>query len=232
MRALLAALVALVGLLGAAAGAAISFGVAYALLHGAEANALVWAVTAVFLCLFGIPAGAVAAVLLWRRLFPEAFRRQRETRFRDRTGIGIVVVLIALLTSYYALSAVFLSSPSASTSEPIAGHLCKKPGVRYAGKTAQGAKVCFTLTTDQSKWLEIAFTFVRASGCPHNAGDPPFPHVVGSTYMEGENELTATGQITAPNFTATIRDAGASGVLEDQSVCAGKTFKWSAHRAP
>jgi Tol biopolymer transport system component len=109
------------------------------------------------------------------------------------------------------------------------GKLCKKPGIRFAGTTAQGAEVCFTLTPDRSKWVEIGFRFVRASRCPHTTGTT---YTTGKTYYEGRDPLTRPGRITAPGFTATIHGARASGVLEDSETCKGKTFKWSARRAP
>src|SRR5439155_13850346 len=103
--------------------------------------------------------------------------------------------------------------------------LCKKPGIRYAGTTAEGAEVCFTLTLDRSKWVEIGFRFVPASGCPHMT--------TGEKYDESGDLLTGRrGRITAPGFTATIRGARASGVLEESKICGGKTFKWSARRVP
>src|SRR5206468_199907 len=105
---------------------------------------------------------------------------------------------------------------------PKAGELCKKPGIRYAGKTAEGAEVCFTLTPDGSKWVEIGFKFVRASGCPDST--------TGRTHYEGREPLAGPGRLTTDGFTATIRRTRASGVLEDSEVCAGKRFKWSARR--
>ena len=59
--------------------------------------------------------------------------------------------------------------------------LCKKRGVRYKGETAEGAKVCFTLTVDRASWLEIGFTFTRASNCPG--------HVTGRKQIEGPTPL-------------------------------------------
>lgn len=101
---------------------------------------------------------------------------------------------------------------------------CKREGIRYAGTTAEGAKVCFTLTPDRGAWLEIVFSFVRASGCPQIA--------TGTASLEGPTQLDAPGRIEIPgSFTATIRVASASGVLEDSHICGSKQFEWSAHRA-
>jgi hypothetical protein len=102
--------------------------------------------------------------------------------------------------------------------------LCSKRGIRYAGSSAQGSKVCFTLTPDRNKWVEIGFTFVRASGCP-TAG-------TGDVHIDGPVELTGPGRITAPGFAATIRGSRASGVLADARICGGKRFRWSARRSP
>ena len=50
-------------------------------------------------------------------------------------------------------------------------------------------------------------------------------------YYEGQEALTGPGRFTIPGFTATIRGARATGVLEDSKVCGIKTFKWTARRA-
>jgi len=117
--------------------------------------------------------------------------------------------------------------PAAAAARPASalGKLCKKPGIRYAGTTPQGTEVCLTLTRDSSKWLEIGFRFVPASGCPH-AG------ATGMSYYEGSEPLTTPERISVRGFTATIQGAQAEGVLEDSTVCGNKTFKWTAHRAP
>jgi hypothetical protein len=112
--------------------------------------------------------------------------------------------------------------PAPRTSpEPVAVKLCKKPGIRYAGTTAEGSAVCFTLSSDRSKWLEIGFRF-----------DPANCLGTGEKYYVGPNPLISPGRITVTGFTATIRGARASGVLEESFACRGKTFKWTAHRVP
>lgn len=114
---------------------------------------------------------------------------------------------------------------SKTSPEPDTAELCKEPGIRYTGRTNEGAEVCFTLTSDRSKWVEIGFTFVRASGCPDST-------TAGRAYYEGPEPLVGPGRLAAPGFRATIRGSRASGVLEDSVVCAGKRFRWSAGRAP
>ena len=51
----------LAALAGGIVGAVLAFAATYALLSGQEVNALVWAVTLVFFCVFAIPLGAGAA---------------------------------------------------------------------------------------------------------------------------------------------------------------------------
>jgi len=120
--------------------------------------------------------------------------------------------------------------PSAQTflDEPIEAKLCTKPGIRYAGTTAQGAEVCFTLTQDRRSWVEIGFRFDRASGCAHEGAD----YATGKTYVEGPGALTGPDRITVGGFEATIRGAQASGVLADSEICGDKKFEWTARRTP
>jgi len=56
-----AALVA-AGVVGGIAGVLVALGVTYALLSGEGVDALVWTVTFVFICFFGIPLGVGAAL--------------------------------------------------------------------------------------------------------------------------------------------------------------------------
>jgi hypothetical protein len=120
--------------------------------------------------------------------------------------------------------------PRLPTTFPAPGEkLCRKRGIRYAGTTPQGAKVCFTLTPDRTTWTEIGFTFVRASDCPRKPGETS---KTGNAYIDGPEALTGPGRITVRGFTATIRDPRASGVLEDAQICGSKRFNWSARRAP
>jgi TolB protein len=118
------------------------------------------------------------------------------------------------------------STPAAPQPSSAAGKLCTKTGIRYTGTTPEGAEVCFTLTPDRSKWIEIGFRFVRASGCPHTTGT-----TTGKTYYDGPVPFSHE-RITIPGFTAFIRRARASGTLKDSEVCRSKTFKWNARRAP
>lgn len=107
--------------------------------------------------------------------------------------------------------------------EPESAPLCKKPGIRYLGSTYVGAEVCFTLTRDRSKWVEIGYKFVRASGCPGGR--------TGRSYVEGSPEpLLDSARIRAPGFTATLHGARASGVLGEPDVCGSKSFAWTAQR--
>jgi hypothetical protein len=100
--------------------------------------------------------------------------------------------------------------------------LCKKRGIRYKGETAQGAKVCFTLTANRASWLEIGFTFDRASKCP--------AHVTGRKQIEGPQRLSRPGLLTSAGFRATIHGAGAVGVFSEPEICGNRTFRWTARQ--
>jgi hypothetical protein len=96
---------------------------------------------------------------------------------------------------------------------------CKKPGIRYAGTTAPGVEVCFTLTPDGRTWLEFGFRFVRKSGCPNGPA---------AVYFPGPYEGSGRARIVLEDFTARVRRARASGVIRDPEFCGGKKFDWSA----
>jgi len=73
--------------------------------------------------------------------------------------------------------------------------------------------------------VETAFTFVRASGCPNGA--------LGTVHSDFPATVDPSGRVeNRDGLTATIRVAKASGVFADSEICPGKTFKWTAHRAP
>jgi Tol biopolymer transport system component len=151
----------------------------------------------------------------------------RSIAFINRSDQGIYVMhadgtrMRRLLTGVTTGGGLAWQPSMARRSAPASESICKKPGVRYAGTTREGAEVCFTLTRDRRNWLEIGFRFSRASGCPRTTG---------KTYYEGRAPVTGRGRIALPGFTATIRGAQASGVLEDAEVCGHKTFTWSARR--
>ena len=111
------------------------------------------------------------------------------------------------------------------TSKPSTSKLCKRNGIRYAGTTAQGAEVCFTLTPDGRALVETGFSFIRASGCPDEAE--------GTVHSGYPGAVGPSGRIENPDgLTATIRGASASGVFADQTICKGKKFEFSARRRP
>ncbi len=100
--------------------------------------------------------------------------------------------------------------------------LCTQEGIHYAGRTADDADVCFTLTADRSAWVEIGFAFMPASGCSldtpaavHRQKPEPVP-------------LDASGRIEAAGFSGTIRGETATGVFFDGPTCGAKTFRWRA----
>jgi hypothetical protein len=129
-------------------------------------------------------------------------------------GLGAAVVAAGLL------GAAFYTTDPDSSEEA----LCNRSGLRYAGTTAEGAEVCFTLTPDRSEWLEIGVSFVPASGCPNSA--------TGTRHTGGPLPFSAPGRLTTNGFTATIRGEQASGELSDPEICGSKTFEWDARRVP
>jgi hypothetical protein len=118
----------------------------------------------------------------------------------------------------------------ATTPEPTYQYQCREPGgIRYAGTTAEGAKVCFTLTRDRSAWVEIGYAFIPESGCGDSAerttylGPPPVP-------LDGAGRIDLL--IESGTFFATIQGAKASGTFSDGTICGSKRFEWHARRVP
>ena len=98
-------------------------------------------------------------------------------------------------------------------------HWCKKPGIRFAGTTAPGVEVCFTLSPDARTWLEIGYRFVGTRGCPG---------LRASVYVPGPHEGSGPARWISEAFTAKIHSARASGFIKDSVFCGGKRFEWSA----
>jgi hypothetical protein len=91
--------------------------------------------------------------------------------------------------------------------------------------TAQRGDVCFTVTQDHTRLLEVGFTFVPANRCPEMA--------TGTSYTEGEAGPTVTrDQVRSSGFTGTIEGAEASAILQDWDICRERTFAWRADRVP
>jgi hypothetical protein len=114
------------------------------------------------------------------------------------------------------------------SSVPLA-KLCKKPGIRYSGKTAQGGAVCFTLTPSRKALREIGFTFVARNRCPGSATGS-----VTSDFVDRPWKVRG-GRIDIPGgpgsfFRGRIAGSTASGVLADRSICRGRVVKWTAYR--
>jgi hypothetical protein len=177
---------------------------------------------------------------------------------RVRYGLGTAAVVVALAASYYtlpigisiiSLGEICLYSPAGinlcpqddtntvdvpetfdvtetgTSTSPVAEELCTMSGVRYAGTTREGAEVCFTLSGDGVDLLESGWSFVQASGCPDQAE--------GTTHSDYPGSVDASGHFENPDgFSGTVRGATASGVFEDATICPGKTFNWTARRAP
>jgi hypothetical protein len=227
----------LVALLGAAVGAAIGVALTYALLSGEGVNGFVWLASGVFFCVPCTLGGAVATGLLCRGFLPGVFLSSRQRMGGgDRFGVGasvlygigasiVVLVVVPIAALDYSTRG---ASQSPGQSPTLSGDLCVKPGIRYDGTNAQGVRVCFTLSADRSKWVEIAWRFDSKSGCPGGSQSG----WAGASSLDWGDTLADPGQIAEPGFKATIRGARASGVLEDRDVCAGKTFDWKARTAP
>ncbi len=105
--------------------------------------------------------------------------------------------------------------------DPYAQRLCRKPGIRYVGTTAQGIKVCFTLSDNAKAIVENGWNYGRESACPL---------ATGTTVWTGDSETLEVPGHIADNtgLTGTIRGAKASGVLTDTLSCPGKKFTWAA----
>jgi hypothetical protein len=95
--------------------------------------------------------------------------------------------------------------------------ICKKPGIRYTGKTAQGNEVCFTLKAGGHRLLESGWSCRDLQG--------------GSVLSDYPGEVDASGHFDDPDgLSGTIRGARASGVLSDLENC--PSVNWSARRTP
>jgi hypothetical protein len=103
--------------------------------------------------------------------------------------------------------------------------ICKREGIRYSGATAKGGEVCFTVTKDHKRLLDVGFEFVPGNRCPEMA--------TGTVYAEGEAGPTVTlDRVRSSGFTGTIRGAEATGILQDWDICKERTFAWRARRVP
>ena len=159
-------------------------------------------------------------------------------------AIGSLGTVVGLLAAYYALPFVLaiislgeicaysplgtnLCGTSTQTSEPPAQKIreliaCKEDGIRYFGTTPEGAEVCFTVSSDGRELVETGFRVVSVRDCS-----------AGGVYSNSSATVDPSGRVeSSTGLTATIRGAEASGVFAAAEVCGGKTFKWTAHRAP
>jgi hypothetical protein len=155
-----------------------------------------------------------------------------------RSALVFMAVVVGVLAAYYAapLGVAVISIGEICPYSPLGTNLCRgstlceEPGIRYAGKTEQGAEVCFTLSRDSKKLIETGFSFVRASGCPDGAVGTVsggYPATSGLAI----DTVDPSGHVGTPHgLKAVIRGDMAGGVLENSDICPGKTFKWSAHR--
>jgi hypothetical protein len=171
--------------------------------------------------LYFLPLIGVGVVLRARHV--KRLASPRPVNRRLFLGVGASVVVAGVLAA--TLYATTRDSSEPTIAAPRAtGPLCKSSGVRYAGATAEGAEVCFTLSPDRSEWIEIGVSFVSASGCPDAA--------TGTRRTGGPLPFTAPGRFATDGFTATVRGEQASGELSDPDICGSKTFEWDARRIP
>jgi hypothetical protein len=134
----------------------------------------------------------------------------------------VAVISVGELCPYSPAGTTLCSESSVTGDEPEPA--VTEAGLRYRGRTADGAEVCFTLTRERDAWVEIGFLFVRASRCPEGA--------TGRTYVTGPEPLPSSGRLATQGFTETIRGTRATGVLGDTTICANKRFKWNARLVP
>ena len=83
-----------------------------------------------------------------------------------------------------------------------------------------------------NKTAEEGRIFQRLAACSIWRSPGARSHAGGITHYKGHEPLTAAGGIAIAGFTGTIRGASASGVPEDEKICRGTTFTWTASRAP
>src|SRR5206468_12093510 len=102
---------------------------------------------------------------------------------------------------------------------------CKEAGIRYAGKTASGVEVCFTLTPDGKGWLEIGFRFLHGKGCPNPPAGIYLPEP-----FDGTNPVRADF-VNGDIITGRIRGERASGVIRQSDFCQGSKLHWNARAA-
>jgi len=171
--------------------------------------------------------------------------REMNRRLRYAIGLGAVVGLVA---AYYALPVALavislgeicaysplgtnLCGSSKQSEKPRAPNIrevvaCKEEGIRYVGTSPEGAEVCFTVSSDGREVIETGLSLVRASACP--SGE------LGGVYGNSPAIVDSFGHFfdSGTGLRATIRGAEASGVFAAAEICAGKTFRWTARRAP
>jgi len=157
---------------------------------------------------------------------------QMSGRVGRRIGIGAGVVA-GLVVAYYALplglaiaslGEICAYSPagtgwcdegSGSGTPNTPSTDCREAGIRFTGKTAEGAEVCFTVSDDGRAVLEAGFGFVPESACPGGA--------VGRVYRNGGGTVSASGRIeNVADLTGTISGATASGVLRSATRLSGQ----------
>lgn len=143
------------------------------------------------------------------------------------TGAGLLVLVGGCGSSGRTETATrSTEAATGSTAESMQPQLgCKEAGIRYAGKTASGVEVCFTLAPDGKGWLEIGFRLLRGKRCPN----PP-----AAIYLPEPFEGTNSVRLDFANgdfITGRIRGERAAGVIKQADFCRGTKLDWGARAA-
>jgi len=93
--------------------------------------------------------------------------------------LALIIITLGTLCPYSPLG-IPMCTDTTNTSGPpptgrakaeaIAARLCKRLGDHFAGATTDGDELCFTVTPDMKRWVEISITFAPGSGCTHETG--------------------------------------------------------------
>jgi hypothetical protein len=155
-------------------------------------------------------------------------------------GFGLAMMLGFAALGFAGCGGTGESKSPASNpdSKTPARKLCKFPGIRYIGSTDQGGAVCFTLTADGKRLLEVDFYSTTSCGDGRDASTLVF-----SEYEGVLPELGAHGvvelkipfydgqqQVAELLFRGALRGAAASGVITNKGFCESLKVKWIAHR--
>jgi TolB protein len=119
--------------------------------------------------------------------------------------------------------------PAPKPSAGTAAKLCKRPGLRYVGRTGGGGKVCFTLTVHSRALREVAFSVAAEKNCPSGKGGRSSLDFGSSPIaLDDHGRIALAGG--SIRFQAEIRSPAASGVFVDKPICGARRLAWTARR--